>query len=103
MFFNLFTFLNACASGEVTCMRCFQDVNCSYCPLTQHCDLINESTCEKPLFEINRACVEALGRDAKDSVRYIVGFTIMFIAIGVDIAIRVWNKISRTRAYHISL
>ena len=103
MLINLFTLLKVCATGEVTCMRCFQDANCTYCPLTQHCEPSNETTCANPLFEVNRACVEALGRDAKDSVRYIVGFTILFVAIGIDIAIRVWNKISRTRAYHISL
>jgi hypothetical protein len=37
-------------------------------------------------------CVQELGGDAKQSVRFAIGFTVLGVAIAIDLAVRIFTR-----------
>ena len=79
-----------CASGNTSCLLCIGLSDCGYCwdEGKVGCVVAN-STCQDLATTRTRKCVEQLGGDAKNSVRYGIGFSILAVAIAIDVAVRI--------------
>ena len=110
MLFALFALLAAddtkCRE-KPNCLSCLDTADCFFCrssdekingcyPLSA-----NETVCQGGEVEKERTkkCVEELGGDAKDSVRYAIGGTILAVAIIIDITIRIFSRRSSQDEY----
>ena len=87
---------------KTNCLSCLEVENCYFCykfdeqksaPAPQ-CLLINSTSpvCIDSDKKRSKRCVEELGGDAKDSVRYAIGFSILAASILIDIAIRICSR-----------
>jgi hypothetical protein len=70
------------AEGNVTCYYCWKGNRCSDrkffdCPES---DLVHKR---------DKKCVEELGGDSKQSVRFAIGFTVLGVAIAIDLTVRI--------------
>jgi hypothetical protein len=77
-----------CVTGNTTCLRCLQDDGCSFCRDTAQCSDNKTIACEKWEDTVSTQCVEDLGGDAKQSVRYAIGFAVLAVAIAIDLTVR---------------
>lgn len=83
---------------KTNCLSCLEVENCYFCykfdeqksTTGPKCLLINATSpvCVDSDKKRSKRCIEELGGDAKDSVRYAIGFTILGASILIDLAIR---------------
>jgi hypothetical protein len=80
----------ACVTGETTCLRCLEDSDCFFCRDDNLCKISGDTNCTNAGKEttISTQCVEDLGGDAKTSVRYAIGFSILGISLCIDLLVR---------------
>lgn len=90
-------------AAKTNCLSCLEVENCYFCYKFEDlkkgssepkCLLVNgtSSTCVDSDKKRSKRCVEELGGDAKDSVRYAIGFSILAASILVDVAIRLFSR-----------
>jgi hypothetical protein len=73
------------AEGNVTCYFCWQGNRC-YDRIPLDCpesDLVQTRT---------QKCVEELGGDSKQSVRFAIGFSVLGVAIVIDLTVRILGR-----------
>lgn len=101
MFLLLAGFVIAeCRKDAKNCLSCIEenskdDNDCGWCWSESKCYEIksaNYTKCAEKDSTRTKKCVEQLGGDAKDSVRYAVGFTILAVAIVVDVVVRIMAR-----------
>ena len=96
MFLLLATFVIAeCRKDAKNCLSCLEDEGCGWCWSDSKCyeiESTNYTSCQQKDNTRSKQCVEQLGGDAKDSVRYQVGCAILFVALAVDITCRVMAR-----------
>lgn len=87
---------------KTNCLSCLEVENCYFCykfeekkgSAVPKCLLVNSTSpvCVDSDKKRSKRCVEELGGDAKDSVRYAIGFTILGVSILIDLAIRLCSR-----------
>jgi hypothetical protein len=79
--------------ANATCPRCLDQTGCIYCFANSTC-LPSNATCENYVTTRTKECVAQLGGDAKDSVRYAIGFSVLGVALAVDGTVRfvAWRR-----------
>ncbi|KAK8882450.1 hypothetical protein M9Y10_045092 [Tritrichomonas musculus] len=85
---------------KTNCLSCLEVENCFFCYKFEEqknnngpqCMLINATGCVDSDKKRSKRCVEELGGDAKDSVRYAIGFSILAASIVIDLAIRLCSR-----------
>lgn len=89
-------------AAKVNCLSCLEVENCYFCykfeenkgTFKPQCLFINATSpvCTDSDKKRSKRCVEELGGDAKNSVRYAIGFSILAASILVDIVIRLFSR-----------
>ena len=94
--FPVLTQSSHCAQGSVTCFKCLEYPNCSYCFTNKKCTATNETEIESAYDQCpdstetkNRQCIDQLGRDAIPWIRYTIGFSVLGVSLIVDIVLRI--------------
>ena len=86
---------SAVAAGcadRANCLACLEVDECGFCWDSGRFGCVNvtqeKGECQNLDTTRSKRCVEELGGDAKNSVRYAVGFTILGAAIVIDLTLR---------------
>ena len=79
-----------CEEHSANCLVCVDQDGCGYCWETGRCLPANSTECPTGDFDKGRSkrCVEILGGDAKNAVRYAIGFAILGAALIIDLVVR---------------
>lgn len=86
---------------KTNCLSCLEIPDCYFCfsfesgtaDDTPKCQFVNSTAkCQDRVNKRNKVCVEELGGDAKDSVRYAIGFSILAASILIDLAVRFCSR-----------
>ena len=92
MLLVLCALISACVVGQTNCLRCLEDSGCVFCLDNNMCYPSNSSeagNCSSKETERTDRCVRELGGDANKSVRYAIGFSVLGVALIVDITVRI--------------
>lgn len=95
LFLTIFTSIleSSCIATKTNCLRCLEDADCFFCVDDSLCYSVNSTVeCKQKESSRTKRCVEELGGDAKDSVRYAIGFSILAVSLIIDISVRICNK-----------
>jgi hypothetical protein len=81
-------------ASNTNCPHCFDADGCAYCFDTNGCYPRDAANCTNPTTTRTKECIAQLGGDAKDSVRYAIGFSVLGVALAVDGIIRfvTWRR-----------
>jgi hypothetical protein len=79
---------NTTCQTNWSCLQCVGGGHCGFCFDNSSCLDKGSSTCQSWTASANKQCVEQLGGDAKGSVRYAIGFTVVAVGIAIDVTIR---------------
>ncbi|KAH0792822.1 hypothetical protein GPJ56_003232 [Histomonas meleagridis] len=91
-----------CITGTTNCLRCLEDTGCFFCLDDSSCYTTNTTfECKNKEATRTKRCIEELGGDAKDSVRYAIGFSILGASIIIDVAVRICNRRSKDEYAHL--
>jgi hypothetical protein len=90
---------NTTCQTDWSCLQCVGGGHCGFCFDNSSCLSDASGACEAWTTTANKQCIEQLGGDAKDSVRYAIGFTVLAVGIAIDVAIRVIVSCRYSREY----
>lgn len=95
LFLTLFASIleSSCITTKTNCLLCLEDVNCFFCVDDSLCYSVNSTVkCNQKEGFRTKRCIEELGGDAKSTVRYAIGFTILGVSLIIDISVRIFNR-----------